>query len=298
MGRFRACLTSNHAKSATGKVAAAFLQHCQKLSQKLRMTVLTTSASYNVLTKNLDRTLDATAKQPMVARESAYYLANIGKVTSVDDLLNDKRLFSYAMKSFGLEDMTYAKAFMRKALAEGIDDKNSFANTLTDQRYKDFATAFNFARYGTATTAFDRTQQGTVDRYVRQVVEENAGKDNDGVRLALYFQRKASGITSAFGILGDAALLKVAQTALGLPASMSMLDIDKQADMINAKLDIADLQDPDKVNTLLQRFTNMWEIANPSQPAAVPSIIIGQGSTATITANLLTTLQNLRLGGS
>ncbi|MGE3066412.1 MAG: DUF1217 domain-containing protein [Hyphomicrobiaceae bacterium] len=260
--------------------------------------MLTTSASYNVITKNLTRTLDAAAKQPMVARETEYYLANIGKVTSIDDFLDDKRLFTYAMKAFGLEDMSYAKALIRKVLKEGIDDKSSFANTLADQRYTDFATAFNFQRYGTATTAFDRTQQGTVDRYVRQVVEEDAGKDNDGVRLALYFQRKASSVTSAYGILADPAILKVAQTVLGLPASLSNLDIDKQADIIKSKFDITDLQDPAKVDKLLQKFTSLWEIANPSQPAAVPSIIIGQGSTGAIGMDLLTSLQNLRLGGS
>ena len=47
-----------------------------------------------------------------------------------------------------------------------------------------------------------------------------------GVRLALYFQRKASGITSAYSILADPALLKVAQVALGLPAATSAASIE------------------------------------------------------------------------
>ena len=55
-------------------------------------------------------------------------------------------------------------------------------------------------------------------QHIRQTLEEEAGAKNEGVRLALYFERKASGVKSAYGILADAALLKVVQTALGIPA--------------------------------------------------------------------------------
>ena len=33
---------------------------------------------------------------------------------SIDDFMKDTRLYNYAMKAFGLDDMAYAKAFMRK----------------------------------------------------------------------------------------------------------------------------------------------------------------------------------------
>ena len=146
---------------------------------------------------DLDRSLDRTAKEPVVSRESEYYLAHIGDVKSIDDFLGNDRLFKYAMKAFGLQDMDYAKAFIRKVLEEGDDYDDSFANKLSDKRYQDFATTFNFARYGDATTAFDRTQQGTVDNYVRQTLEQEAGDQNQGVRLALYFQRKAPDLKDA-----------------------------------------------------------------------------------------------------
>ena len=158
--------------------------------------MLTTLASYTLISSNLTRSLDNVADRPQVARETEYYLAHIEDVKSIDDFLADKRLFAYAMKAFGLSDLTYAKALMRKVLVEGIDESDSLANTLTDLRYRDFAETFNFVRYGEATTVFDRTRQGTVDRYVQQTLEEDAGAQNEGVRLALYFQRKASSITT------------------------------------------------------------------------------------------------------
>jgi hypothetical protein len=122
----------------------------------------TTLSTYGTIASNLTRSLSTTAAKPQVAREAAYYLANIGNVKSIDDFLGYKRLFTFAMKAYGLQDMTYAKAFMRKVLTEGTDKDNSFANTLSDKRYQQFAETFNFARYGATTTIFDRTRQGTV----------------------------------------------------------------------------------------------------------------------------------------
>jgi hypothetical protein len=261
--------------------------------------LLTTLATYGMIAGNLARSLETTAAKPQVARETAYYLDNIEKVKSVDDFLADDRLYAFAMKAFGLGDMTFAKAFMRKVLTEGIDKSDSFANSLADRRYRDFAEAFNFARYGATATTFERTRQGTVDRYVRQTLEEDAGAQNQGVRLALYFERKASSIQSAYSILADPALLKVVQTALGLSAANSAVDIDRQAQMITARLDIDDLKDPDKLRNFLTRFATLWEVGNAtvSPAAAASSVLFAQPLEAGIGGDLLASLQNLRLGG-
>ena len=103
-----------------------------------------TLTSYTLLSRNLATSLQRKGSDPIVARETAYYQANIGKVKSLDDFMADQRLYSYAMKAFGLEDMTYAKAFMRKVLTEGTTDSTAFANRLADDRYVAFAKAFDF----------------------------------------------------------------------------------------------------------------------------------------------------------
>ena len=260
--------------------------------------MLTTTASYRLLASDMAKTLDRTASSPSVQRDSAYYLDHIGDIKSIEDFIGHDRVFAFAMKSFGLDDMIYAKALMRKALEGGIDDKESFANKLSDTRYRDFVETFNFKRYGETATVFDRTRQGTVDRFVRQTLEETAGAQNQGVRLALYFQRKASGITSAYDILSDPALLKVAQTALNIPAETGSQDIDRQAALIKAKLDVADLKDPAKLEAFLTRFTSLWELQNPTAASASPAtILIGKPLEAGIGADLLLSLQNLKLGG-
>ena len=54
-----------------------------------------------------------------------------GKVKTIDDFLSNYKLFSYAMKAYGLEDMAYAKGLMRKVLEGGITASKSLANTFT-----------------------------------------------------------------------------------------------------------------------------------------------------------------------
>jgi len=110
-----------------------------------RRAMLNTYLSYQLINRDIDRSIDRIGKQPLVDRETKYYLDNITKVKTVDDFVSDSRLFKYAMKAFGLGDMDYAKAFMAKALKEGVEDPDSFANKLSDKRYAEFVRTFNFA---------------------------------------------------------------------------------------------------------------------------------------------------------
>ena len=259
--------------------------------------MLSTVSSYSAIAQNLDRWLETTSREPAVKRESAYYLANIEKVKSVDDLVENRRLFAYAMKAFGLDDMVYAKAYMRKVLTEGIDRRDSLANKVADPRFREFAATFNFARYGQATTVFDRTRGGTVERYVRQSLEENAGQQNEGVRLALYFARKAPQVTSVYGILADRSLLKVVRVALNIPAETGMMDIDKQARMIGEKVKIDDLKDTTKLRAFIERFTTLWDMEN-AQPSQVPANLRIGLSPVTISPDVLAHIQSLKWGGA
>ncbi|MBX2806936.1 MAG: DUF1217 domain-containing protein [Hyphomicrobiales bacterium] len=259
--------------------------------------MLSVAATYQMYGLNLESALDRVSQQPVVSRETEYYKANIANVKSIDDFMNDDRLYQYAMKAHGLEDMTYAKAFMRKALTEGIDDPNSFANSLANSRYKDFVETFNFERYGETAIVFDRAQQGTVDLYVRQVLEEDAGALNEGARLALYFERKAPELETTLEVLADKALSQVVRTALGLPEEIAAMDLDKQVDLISSRLDVEDFKDPEKLAKFIERFNALWQINNSSSQLNVTALLVGGGSSTGIGSDLLATLQNLKLGG-
>lgn len=259
--------------------------------------MISTSVAYRILAKDLDRSLQTTASEKSVTTATDYYLKNIGNVKSIDDFLKDTRLFKYAMKAFGLEEMDNAKAYMRKVLTEGISDPKSFANRLNDQRFVQFASAFNFTADGENTTSRTAATQDVVDKYVRQTMEDEAGSDNEGVKLALYFQREAPNVKSAYGLLGDAALYKVVQTIFGFPDEMSNADVDQQAKAINAKLDVADLQDPQKLAKLINRFTVMYDVTENTDSDPVLALF-DPSSASSNSLDLIMTLNNLKHGGS
>ncbi|MGD9806637.1 MAG: DUF1217 domain-containing protein [Hyphomicrobiaceae bacterium] len=256
----------------------------------------TTISSLRLLTADLPASLARVASEPSVKRASDQYLEAIDNVKSVDDFMSNDRVYNYALKAFGLEDMAYGKAFIRRVLTEGIDDPKSMANRLTDPRFRDLAEAFNFARYGATATTFTRTRQGTVDRYLSQTLEVEAGSSNEGLRLALYFGRKASSVTNAYSLMGDRALLKVTQIALGLSESTGALDIERQKDLIDKRLDIADLKDPEKLDKFLERFAVLWDIEQP-QSNTSPAVNLIAGTTSTgFSMDLLQQIQNLGKG--
>jgi len=256
--------------------------------------MLSTPLNYRLISADIQGSIDLVAARPQVNREVEYYRENIGNVKTIDDFMGDARLVNFAMSAHGMEDISYAKGLIRKVLEEGIDDNTALANRLADRRYTEFVETFNFVRYDTATTSFDRATEGTVDKYLRQALEVDAGQQGEGVRLALYFERKAGSIESAYDILSDRALLDVTRTALGLPASISATAIDRQASLLDEKLDYEDFQSPEKVQEFLDRFATLWDLENPqSGPASSVAALFNSQPTFGLSESILTAIQSL-----
>jgi hypothetical protein len=254
-------------------------------------------ASYQSLTRDLQKSLTRVSTEPSISRDIKYYLDNIGKIKSAEEFLADQRLYSFAMTAFGLKDMIYAKGMIKKVLKDGIDDPSAFSMRMADPRFREFATAFNFRRYGGAATAFDRTQQGTVDQYVRQALEEQAGTRDEALRLALYFERKAPEFASEYSILADRALLTVVKTALGLPDAISAASLDKQVQQISERINIADFKDAKKRATFIRRFLTLHEVNNP-QSASNSAAGLFNGVAQQFDMNTLLSLQTLKKFGN
>jgi hypothetical protein len=67
--------------------------------------------------------------------------------------------------------------------------------------------------------------------------------------------------------------------------------------MLSAKVDIADFQTPEKLQTFLQRFSVMWEMENGTSTAqSASSTLITQPLEMGLSTDVLTTLQNLKIG--
>jgi hypothetical protein len=259
--------------------------------------VLTATVLYNAITRDYSTSLSSTAKEPTVARETQYFLANIGKITSASQLVNNSQLYNYVMTAFGLQDMSYAKALITKVLNGGASS-TGFAQSLNDPRYIALVDAFNFAVDGKSTTSSSTTQQTTVNNYYEQTLENQTAQENQGAQMALYFKRMASQITSPYSILADQTLLKVVETAFNLPASLSTENIDTQASEISQFLDISKLQNSTYLNQFLERFTASYDAQNPQGTISATPTNALLVSSPGISSSLLLSLANLKLGGS
>lgn len=243
------------------------------------------------------------AQKTDAKNEGIYYHNTIITVTTVDQLLADKRLVSYALKAYGLDSANLSNDTLRKALTSDPMDPNSFVNQKgQNPQLRDLAAAFNFSADGKINRVPAQSTQSrndilqTEDDYVRQTMESDAGEQNEGVRLGLYFQRKASSIKTPLDILADKALYQVVRTALGLPDSVAQADIDKQESMIAKQLDVADFQDPKKVAQFIARFAAMYDVSNNQATASSPILALfdsGDDSTTVGTdQGLLASLQS------
>ena len=258
--------------------------------------MLTATILYNAITRNYSSSLSSTAAEPAVKIATKNFLANIGNVTSAKELVKDSNLYNYVMTAFGLSDMAYAKALITKVL-EGGTSSSSFAASLNDPRYLALASAFNFQENGAATTSSTTTQQTTVNNYYEQTLETNAAQENQGAQMALYFQRMAPNITTAYSILADKTLLKVVETAFNLPSTLSLENIDTQAKEISQLLNVSKLQDPTYLHNFIERFTASYDAQNPLGQSPTPTNAMLVSSPG-ISQNLLLSLASLKLGGS
>ena len=230
-----------------------------------------------------------------VQAETAYYKANVSNLHSIDDLMNNKRLLNFALYAYGLDAAKETPQTIRQMLEGGVTDPDSPANKLTDKRWAGFVTAFNFAQFGEQAMTTTPAQRPSVDKYVRQTLEENAGRDNEGVRLALYFERKAPKISSFYQVLGDPALGKVVRTLLSLPESFATADVDKQVKFFESKLKISDFSSPEALGKLMKRFTSLWEVNNPSaSPQSLSTVLFSQPAELGISTDLLFAMHRLK----
>ena len=197
--------------------------------------VLSTYSSYLTVNRDMKASLAKVENQAPVKRDTEYYEANIGKVKTVDDLLGDYRLYSYAMQAYGLGEMTYGKAFMRKVLDSDLSDSKSFANTLTDKRYLQMAQAFNFK--GDAKVAQSTAQaDSTTDAYKASFQTEETNIKTE----AAYFASKIGAITNVDDLVNNTRLRPYVLDSAGLDTTFTSKAYLKQ-------VLTSDLADPDSV---------------------------------------------------
>jgi hypothetical protein len=268
-----------------------------KLAQS-ESEILVMSRAY-VLEKSRFGTED---DRTLAEEEARYYSVQMQKIDSVKEFLTDPRLVAFVLEANGIDPKSVDAEFMAKIFTSDLEDPKSFANQQADRSYRKMVASFNFNAEGLVERPDDALIQSrrgiyeTLDSYVRQMLEENAGNDNAGVRLALYFERKADTISSPYDLLADDALFAVFKTLHQLPDEIGSADIDAQASLIERYLKLEDLQDPEMVSKMITKFSILYDLDNQTTVDSALSVLTNSGS-AGISADLMLSLAQLRSGG-
>ena len=223
---------------------------------------MSTLQDYRQISRNQDRYDGMIRARPDVKRDIEYFQANIGKVTSVDDLMKDDKLYRFVMEAFDLGSQIYARGLIRKVLEQGVTDDSALANRMSDTKFKEMATVLGLHETGGAPLREPTIVQAIVDRYTNVKLEVSTEDRNPAVRLALYFQRKAPTINNWYQVMADRALQKVVFTALDIPEQAALGDLDRLVDKLKKWFDIADFKDAAKTQKFLDRFSAMYDMLN------------------------------------
>lgn len=212
---------------------------------------------------------------PQLNREVSYFRETLPKLSSVDDLVGDRRMLRVALGAFGLQDDLDSRAFVRKIIEEGTSERSALANRLTDKRYFALAEAFSFLTRPEAASAPKDLAERITSQYQERQFEVAVGNQDQDMRFALSLQRELPKISEQFktpsgqwfAVLGNPPLREILQTSLGFPKDFAKLDIDSQSTRMRAAAqkrfgtsDLAELSSPENLDKLTKRFLIMSQL--------------------------------------
>ena len=227
---------------------------------------LGSSTALKLIDATRDRQLELLRNAPVNARSEQAFLERIEQIKSPKDFVADFEVYSYVMRAFDLEDQIFGKGLMRKVLEADPVEPSSLLNRLTDPRFRELHLALGFTTEdGPQIPDFstDTFKNAVVDRfYNRQFISQNDSQ-NATVGTVLEFRERAQDLKSWFNVLSNKKLTEFFKVALGLPAQISGLELDKQVQLFQEKFDLQDLANPDERERLISRYTAISDATNP-----------------------------------
>ncbi|HEY0214227.1 MAG TPA: DUF1217 domain-containing protein [Paenirhodobacter sp.] len=262
-------------------------------------------AGWLVLNRTIEKQEAAFTQTASYQRDDDYFRSKIGSITSAEELVADRRLLSVALGAFGLDDDINSKAFIQKVLTEGTQATDSLANRLSDKNYYKLSEAFGFGDYDKPLSAAEGFADKILEKYKNRQFETAVGNVNESFRYALNAQRELPEIaakssstnTKWYQIIGSEPLAAFMRTALGLPESVSSLDVDRQVQIFKDKAtsqfgssDLATLIAGDGMNNLIKSYlvrAQLTEGVTTAGQSVALQILQGSGSSTNLLSLLL-----------
>ncbi|KZD12725.1 DUF1217 domain-containing protein [Oceanibaculum pacificum] len=206
--------------------------------------------TFNMLQQNPVQQLDQFAKTAQIVREVEYFKKAAAKITNVDDFMKDRRLVTFALSAFGLDEEIQYPARLQKVLESPKDDPAALANRLADPRYREISQAFAFGDEGMDKLSDPAFLEDVAQKYILNEFEKTLGQNNPALREATYFLRNIGNASTAYDVLGDPVLRSVVTYTLGLPTQIAVQSVETQARLIDARFDISKYKSADQNDTI------------------------------------------------
>ena len=250
---------------------------------------------WRFLQRTYDSQFQAFSSSNINERENRYFLENIGKIETAEQLVSDRRLLQVALGAFGLEGDLDNRFFIRKILEDGTSADDALSNRLADKRYREFSDAFGFGPGQVRRTGFASLMEQVAQDSMTARFEISVGESDETMRIALYAQHALTELaqenvstdTKWFDLMGLPPLRSMMETALGLPSSFGQLDIDKQLVEFKDRLlrltgseDLAQFTEEDAVTRLTDTYLARSQIAqlqDTISPAQTALFLLGAG---------------------
>lgn len=253
-------------------------------------------AGWRFLQRTLDTQKEAFVQTTTFQRQTDYFRENIGKVTSAEELVADRRLLQVALGAFGLDEDIGNKAFIQKILEDGTLAADALANRLSDKRYAALSREFGFGDLGSRTNLSTFADK-LLSRFEDRQFERAVGDVNGDMRLALnlssglgdIFDQGLSEGAEWFAVMGSPPVRTIFETALGFPSSFGAIDIDQQRTQFKERSQsvfgtdkVADFADP----ALQERLIRLYLVRSEATAFA-------SSSAGSVALNLLQSMPNL-----
>jgi hypothetical protein len=233
-------------------------------------------AGWTFLKRTYDTQTRAFQASVEIRRDEDYFRAKIGGVKTAEQLVADRRLLKVALGAYGLDADINNKYFIRKVLADGTLKDGALANRLADKQYRALSAGFGFGDFSVPRTQLSDFADKTLALYKTRRFETAVGTQNNDMRLALNVERELPALAAKtsseavkwFTVMGNPPLRQVFETALGVPASIGSLDLDRQLEIFQTRAEavfgddgVSQFAETAQMDALVRRFLLQGEVA-------------------------------------
>ncbi len=232
-----------------------------------------------------------------LTRNVDHFRDKIAGITSAEDLVKDRRLLEVALGAFGLDEDINNKYFIERILTSSTTDTGSLANRLSDKRYLAMAKAFGFGDVLGPRNGYVDFDEQIVSAYRDRQFEIALGDTAPAMRMALGLERDLGDIAKRqmsdnakwFTVMATSPVRAVFEGALGMPASVGALDLDRQliefrtrAERFFGISEVSDFNTPEMREKLISRYLTQDQLTNGStgmSPQSAALAILQSGQT-------------------